>query len=695
MTDNDDNVDTLGENNKLLDSEKDSKDSVNKKSSMPELFERWDGNYFPPQFKKKILEHRFNYCYTLPQARRRIKFSILLLIFESAAFFGWFLYYYLSPEDYSDFGTQLASNSSNSEVSSNDTMDDSNSLIPAVSNLTDPLIFSNASNPLQNTLDSFDSLEETPLQFNFIGTLIAGFSFAFFTVSFLLIRHTRKLKYQPTNVHFNDNYNLKPTTENGLENQKSNQTSVKMTKKMCVLHGDTCLCKLELTDAQISLNKNEQEKTVKYFKTLVNAVFIFIMLLTFGILASNCFYLPQAFILQLQLFIYICMPFHIKHATFFGVTCSLMAIAITISSPLTVIGTVKPTTIFETNLQKTFKNPKSFYSTPQFLIQNILAHLVLHIVLIYLKFFWTVSYRNMFIRKGHAVLSYMEMNVELDKQTSLIHSCMPKYVADQIETDITGDEENKLKQKSMNEDDHAQFRNFMFLQTKDNVSVLFADIVGFTNMSSKRTAAELVDALNDLFQRFDELCEKTGCEKIATLGDCYYACAGCPEDCDDHADRTVELGLLIIKSIREFCQERGDTVDMRIGIHSGKVMYGIVGLKKFKFDIFSDGVTLANAMETTGIKGSVHISRETKDALMPVMLDGKVIRQSKYNITPGDDEHANRDEKSQALYKEITTIHQDVNGFQNKGRTKETFFIKPEEQTNYSESIYRAFLENI
>ena len=80
----------------------------------------------------------------------------------------------------------------------------------------------------------------------------------------------------------------------------------------------------------------------------------------------------------------------------------------------------------------------------------------------------------------------------------------------------------------------------------DNVSILFADIVGFTKMSSNKTASQLVGLLNDLFGRFDDLCTASGCEKISTLGDCYYCVSGCPEPTLNHATNCVEMGLAMI-----------------------------------------------------------------------------------------------------------------------------------------------------
>lgn len=142
----------------------------------------------------------------------------------------------------------------------------------------------------------------------------------------------------------------------------------------------------------------------------------------------------------------------------------------------------------------------------------------------------------------------------------------------------------------------------------ENVSILFADIVGFTKMSSSKSAEELVEILNNLFQRFDLLCKFHNCEKISTLGDCYYCVSGCPEPRPDHAQCTVEMGLSMIEAIK---QEKNEGVNIRVGVHTGTVLCGIVGTRRFKFDVWSNDVTLANRMESTGKPGFVHISENT------------------------------------------------------------------------------------
>ena len=151
----------------------------------------------------------------------------------------------------------------------------------------------------------------------------------------------------------------------------------------------------------------------------------------------------------------------------------------------------------------------------------------------------------------------------------------------------------------------------LHIERMENVSILFADIVGFTQMSSNKTASQLVALLSDLYGRFDNLCVQMSCEKIATLGDCYYCVSGCPEPREDHARSCVLMGLAMINAIEEFDEDNNEEVDMRVGVNSGSVNCGIVGTRKFKFDIFSNDVTLANKMESTGKPGYVHITEST------------------------------------------------------------------------------------
>jgi len=142
------------------------------------------------------------------------------------------------------------------------------------------------------------------------------------------------------------------------------------------------------------------------------------------------------------------------------------------------------------------------------------------------------------------------------------------------------------------------------------VTVLFADIVGFTPLTARLPADELVGMLGRLFARFDELVAERGLEKIKTIGDAYMAAGGLPEPLDDHAARLVDLGLAMIDAAT---QESHDIADLRlrVGVHSGSVIGGVIGHHKFTFDIWGETVNIASRLESQGIPGRVHVSAET------------------------------------------------------------------------------------
>ncbi|MDE2291784.1 MAG: adenylate/guanylate cyclase domain-containing protein [Elusimicrobia bacterium] len=146
-------------------------------------------------------------------------------------------------------------------------------------------------------------------------------------------------------------------------------------------------------------------------------------------------------------------------------------------------------------------------------------------------------------------------------------------------------------------------------------SVLFSDIVGFTPLSATMSPAELVAVLNKLFSAFDELAEKNGVEKIKTIGDAYMVCAGLPEPADDHARRAAEMALGMAGAVERFNAENKTTLQVRIGINSGPVVAGVIGLKKFVYDLWGDTVNTASRMESHSLAGRIQVTEATYDLL--------------------------------------------------------------------------------
>ena len=147
----------------------------------------------------------------------------------------------------------------------------------------------------------------------------------------------------------------------------------------------------------------------------------------------------------------------------------------------------------------------------------------------------------------------------------------------------------------------------------DEVSVLFTDFVSFTANSEKLGVQEVLNELNVCFTEFDRIMERNGLEKIKTIGDAYLAVSGLPVSNEQHAKNAVNAGIEILEFIEKRKKENPTTLDIRIGVHSGPVIAGIVGVKKFAYDIWGDTVNTAARMEQNSQKGKLNISGSTYD----------------------------------------------------------------------------------
>ena len=147
------------------------------------------------------------------------------------------------------------------------------------------------------------------------------------------------------------------------------------------------------------------------------------------------------------------------------------------------------------------------------------------------------------------------------------------------------------------------------------VTILFSDLVGFTKMSSQKSAADLVMLLNDLFSRFDKRAENLGLEKIKTIGDAYMAVGGLPIPRSDHAEIAADMALGMFEDLTTFNAENKADLNMRIGLNSGPVVAGVIGFTKFSYDLWGNTVNTASRMESTSLPGRIQISPATKEAL--------------------------------------------------------------------------------
>ena len=179
---------------------------------------------------------------------------------------------------------------------------------------------------------------------------------------------------------------------------------------------------------------------------------------------------------------------------------------------------------------------------------------------------------------------------ERNKSEKLLHNIMPKSIAEKLK--------NNIKTISMD---------------NPEISVLFADIVSFTEMSEKISSEKIVGFLNDMFSKFDDLTETYGVEKIKTIGDSYMVVSGMPVQREDHAIILFNLAKEMIKISAQFKDHNGNPIKLRIGINSGPAISGVIGKSKFAFDVWGDTINTAARLESYGTPDCIHMSKNTFD----------------------------------------------------------------------------------
>jgi class 3 adenylate cyclase len=183
------------------------------------------------------------------------------------------------------------------------------------------------------------------------------------------------------------------------------------------------------------------------------------------------------------------------------------------------------------------------------------------------------------------------------KSEKLLHNILPTKIAEMLK----------------NQDTHPG----TIFDYHPSTTIVFTDEVGFTSFTKALNPGRLVKIIDSLFSRFDGLCDRHGVEKIKTIGDAYLAVAGVPEPMENHAQRAASLALGMLKAHREVMMEQGLNLEIRIGLHSGPLVAGVIGKRKYAYDIWGDSVNVASRMESTSLPGEIQISADTRQLLPP------------------------------------------------------------------------------
>jgi adenylate cyclase len=213
-------------------------------------------------------------------------------------------------------------------------------------------------------------------------------------------------------------------------------------------------------------------------------------------------------------------------------------------------------------------------SLSQFAFSMVTVSLIIYAVLVY------------FVRQKNR--AYELLSVEQEKSDRLLLNVLPEEIA--------------LILKSGKETIADRY---------ESVSVLFADIVGFTPLSTEMDAKEMVNLLNEVFSHFDTLVHKHGVEKLRTMGDNYMVVSGAPRRREDHAQAIASLALEMQAFIEDLPAHLGQELDFRIGINSGPLIAGVIGKQKFHYDVWGDVVNVASRMETYALPGMIQIAEGT------------------------------------------------------------------------------------
>ncbi|XP_062552165.1 adenylyl cyclase X E isoform X2 [Armigeres subalbatus] len=259
---------------------------------------------------------------------------------------------------------------------------------------------------------------------------------------------------------------------------------------------------------------------------------------------------------------------------------------------------------------------------------ELIYFLCLNLFGLYFRLINEIAIRRTFLDRRELVEGNLLLKFARNQEKELLLSILPEHTAELMEKDIrvmiekmrNGHHNNINPQNFFRTGTQWRSINKLYVQKHTNVTILYADVVNYTYITTQLPVKSLVDVLHELFVKFDEAAKEFNVLRIKFLGDCYYCVSGVPIKNKYHAKSCVDLGLRMIKDIRDVRMSRDLNIDMRIGIHSGSIISGVIGACKWQYDIWSKDVIIANKLESTGEAGKVHVTMQTLE-----LLDGEYI----------------------------------------------------------------------